>query len=510
MLESFPFSKAIRGFCIKPFLIGLLIFVTTAPIYFVLAGFVVISYFLHFNYYQSDLRLKIKYGISFGLGFFFANYYWMSFSMLVDFTSYWFYFFPSLIIIPGYFVLFYLLPQIYILDYLHKRYRLSKLKFYLVAIILWFLFEVIRSSILVLIDFQGFSWGLLGYNFFVNDNLSQIYSLIGTYGASLVIAFIYGSLFLVTNEKFSLGTKRSFICFLISNIVIIGLIYSYGEWRIKSQDKSEVKKFSYLIVHPSISEHHGFISERAKANIDKEINIASKQGGRYDFVIFPEGGVSFPVESLDDSEVFNYILGRLDNARFLVAGATRIANGSEYYNSFFVYDEFGKLQDFYDKKYLVPFGEYIPYLRIFNSPLASNSSGYLSGETKSIKIHDNLPIIKPLICYDALYSMATIRKPADVIINISNDIWFIQKMFNIQISTAPFQHLDIVRSRAIESATPVLRSTNLGISAVIDSRGRVVKQAKPYEAGVLSGDLIISQAQKTIYQKIMLKLFGVG
>lgn len=214
MLKFLSFFNIARNFYIRPFLIGLLIFLTTAPVYFLLAGFVVVGYFLHMNYYQDDLRLKIKYAFSFGLGFFFANYYWMSFSMLVDFKSYWFYFFPSLVIIPAYFVIFYILPQVCILDYLHKKYRLSKFRFYLIAISIWFLFEVVRSTTLILIDFQGFSWGLLGYNFLANEKLAQIYSITGIYGASLIITFIYGSIFLVINHNFKICNRGSFVYFV--------------------------------------------------------------------------------------------------------------------------------------------------------------------------------------------------------------------------------------------------------------------------------------------------------
>ena len=83
------------------------------------------------------------------------------------------------------------------------------------------------------------------------------------------------------------------------------------------------------------------------------------------------------------------------------------------------------------------------------------------------------------------------------------DILFIQKIFGIKISNAPNQHLDIVRARAIETASPILRSSNLGISAVIDSRGKVLKKANPYKEEILEGVIGVYDQGETLFQQIL-------
>jgi apolipoprotein N-acyltransferase len=485
----------------KDFFIGILIFFTTAPIYFVIAGLLVLSYFFHFNFYIQELRQKLIKGFSFGVGFFLANFYWMTFSMLVDFSTYWLFFFLSIFAIPIYFCVCYLLPQIYLLHIIKKRLRLSKLKFYFLAVILWFVFEIIRSSSLILIDFQGFSWGVFGYHFFVNDNMAQIFSITGVYIASLLITFLYGLVFLCVDKDFKLSNYKTILSCTFVIIACLLPIYYYGHLRLKSGDDIS-NEFKYLIVHPAITEHHNFKYRNALNNLDKQIDLIQGSSDYYDIIVLPEGGINFPVNIKDDLSVFKYISDNVANYNYLFSGATRI-DGDKYYNSFFVTNNKAMLVDYYDKRYLVPFGEYVPYFKIFDLPLTNNLSGFSFGKLKSIKIGNSNINFKPQICYDALYSNSTLTNDFDFIVNISNDIWFTQRIGGFEILSAAYQHLDIVRARAIEASVPVLRSTNLGFSAVLDPKGRVVKKLNPYNSGVIEGVLKYGNSGQTIYEKIM-------
>ncbi|MEM7216789.1 MAG: apolipoprotein N-acyltransferase [Pseudomonadota bacterium] len=157
----------------------------------------------------------------------------------------------------------------------------------------------------------------------------------------------------------------------------------------------------------------------------------------------------------------------------------------------------------YDKQRLVPFGEYVPLegllrglIQFFDLPMSRSDAGPADqppldlglvfgpqggsepraaarGETIGAGI---------AICYEIAYPrlVRLAARASEVLITVSNDTWF-------GASIGPYQHLELARMRALENGRYVLRATNNGITAVIDSRGRVVSALPQFEAGVLRG-----------------------
>jgi apolipoprotein N-acyltransferase len=84
------------------------------------------------------------------------------------------------------------------------------------------------------------------------------------------------------------------------------------------------------------------------------------------------------------------------------------------------------------------------------------------------------------ICYEDVFGAEQLRYLADstLLVNVSNDAWFGD-------SIAPHQHLQIARVRAAEAGRYLLRSTNTGITAVIDAHGRVVSELPQFHVGLL-------------------------
>ena len=88
------------------------------------------------------------------------------------------------------------------------------------------------------------------------------------------------------------------------------------------------------------------------------------------------------------------------------------------------------------------------------------------------------------ICYEAVFSEEIIRPLPDAawLVNVSNDAWFGD-------SLAPHQHLEIAQMRSLETARYMVRSTNTGISAVIDARGEIVAKSPQFQTDVLVADV---------------------
>lgn len=141
---------------------------------------------------------------------------------------------------------------------------------------------------------------------------------------------------------------------------------------------------------------------------------------------------------------------------------------------------------FYHKYHLVPFGEYVPlkwllgdFLGFLRIPMANFS--------RSEK-HEPVVTMSGLqgavsICYEDVFGEEVINglPAANFLINISNDAWFGD-------SLAPHQHLQKAQVRALETARPMLRATNNGISAVIDHDGNIMKTSPQFKEDVLTSE----------------------
>jgi len=150
-----------------------------------------------------------------------------------------------------------------------------------------------------------------------------------------------------------------------------------------------------------------------------------------------------------------------------------------YYNSLIALRRTGgdlELVGVYDKHRLVPFGEYLPaetlLTQIGFKSLAHLGDGFATGPRPTpLRVSPDL-LTQPLICYESLFpGLARKNNDVRVLINISNDAWF-------GVTSGPLQHLNLASYRAIERATPILRATPTGVSAVIRANGQVADGAR--------------------------------
>ncbi|MBZ5576510.1 MAG: apolipoprotein N-acyltransferase [Acidobacteriia bacterium] len=150
----------------------------------------------------------------------------------------------------------------------------------------------------------------------------------------------------------------------------------------------------------------------------------------------------------------------------------------------------------YDKVNLVPFGEFVPWpFNTFVDKISTETGDFAAGKRVTISPVDGHRI-GAFICYESVFPNFVRRFAAggaEVLFNISNDGWFGK-------SAAREQHLRLVRMRAAENRRWILRSTNDGITATIDSAGRLRGSLPLYtEATSYAGFSYISE--KTVYTK---------
>jgi apolipoprotein N-acyltransferase len=152
------------------------------------------------------------------------------------------------------------------------------------------------------------------------------------------------------------------------------------------------------------------------------------------------------------------------------------------YNSALVVSPNGARVGRYDKIHLVPFGEYIPFKRLifFARKLTGKVSEFSRGDTRKV-FRLNGHRYGVFICYEAVFA-DEVREfsqlGAEVLVNISDDGWYGD-------TSAPWQHLNMARMRAIENRRWILRDTNNGITAAIDPYGRVRQSIPRHQADAL-------------------------
>jgi apolipoprotein N-acyltransferase len=146
----------------------------------------------------------------------------------------------------------------------------------------------------------------------------------------------------------------------------------------------------------------------------------------------------------------------------------------DLYNAASVFAPDGALLGRYAKIHLVPWGEYIPFQSFFSFAhgITHNAGRFTHGWRRSVfRVKGHRYGI--FICYESIFA-DEIRQfavnGAEVLVNISDDGWYGD-------TSAPWQHLNMARMRAIENRRWLLRDTNTGVTAAIDPYGRLTQSA---------------------------------
>ena len=377
-----------------------------------------------------------------------------------------------------------------ITSYLSLLLSRSEVQLVFVFPVIWVFLEWVRGNILT-----GFPWNLIGYSFTNILTISQIASLVGIYGLSLLAVSLSVSFSMLGSER-----KKNLLL-PIMFIGLFGLIHLYGSDKLNNSI-NQYKNIRIRLVQANILQSEKWLDEFKNKNFMKHYHLSKSDDIKnIDLIIWPETALTFTSpEKIKNKKAIKNILR---DGALLLSGMPSVILDEEknikLYNSLLVFDKNLEILDSYDKFHLVPFGEYLPFRNILDyfgfSKLVFGAIDYSQGNgPKTIKL-EKLPSFSPLICFEVIFPGKVINpnNRPEWLLSISNDAWFGNY-------AGPWQHFEMARIRSIEEGLPLVRVSNTGISGVIDSYGRILKLIPYGESGALDHYLPTS-LPSTVYSR---------
>jgi apolipoprotein N-acyltransferase len=298
--------------------------------------------------------------------------------------------------------------------------------------------------------------------------------ILSVYGLSFFTALTAASVYYAARSK-----QAGYLMILI--IWPIGFFLQNISW---TEVSSELK---ISAVQGNIAQEIKWLPEQRSPTINAYLE-QTRQHWDSDLILWPETAVTI---LKDQFQAYLDTINQeaINNKTTLITGIPfRHTEGpfkGEFHNSILA---IGTGEGLYHKQKLVPFGEYIPLeqairglLPFFDLPMSSFKQGGAQQDLLKVEKNEQLFLIAPFICYEIVYPefVAKMARESDLLITISNDAWFGD-------SLGPKQHMAIAQMRALETQRFLLRSTNTGITALVNHKGEIVKQLPTEQRATLT------------------------
>ncbi len=463
-----------------PFLIGSLTILSFEPFNLTIINLFVFPLFFYLIVYINKKSRAIyrkkpykknlfTFGLLFGFGFYLSGISWITNSLTFD-QNFKFLIPFAFILLPLFLSLFTALTILFVGPYL--KFDFSSLIIFSISLAIS---DYLRANILT-----GFPWNLWAYSTTWLSEIIQITNLIGIYSYNLFVITVFT---LPTIIFFKIKTVKKIIS-LIAIIIAILSSHIYGNFKInknKSFLNETNEKIFVKIISPNFNLEFDLGLKDIEERLKKLIRYSEPNKNEKTLFIWPEG--VFNGYSYDEIVIFKELISNSFSQKHLIVfGVNKLDSVSgSFYNSMLVVDNNLKLIQSYNKRKLVPFGEFLPFEKLLKNfglkKITEGHGSFLKGNENKNLIVEKLNIL-PLICYEVIFTnlVQKSHENTNLIINISEDGWFGNTI-------GPDQHFAKSIFRAIENNTFFLRSANKGVSAIIDNNGSIIKQLNRNEAG---------------------------
>lgn len=412
----------------------------------------------------------------------------------------------AIFIVPVIYAVYFLLlfPLLKLADTLFPRYG------YLLQIAIWIAYEYLRLQ-----GFLGYAYGIIGYSQYLFTPLVRLSALTGVWGVSLLVVF--PSAFIAAGMK---QGPRRFGVFLRTHrvdaavyIALFAVALGYGF--ASRVDYSDARSWRVAMVQQNIDPWRGGLEayRDSLTALIRQSNAALEDDP--DVVVWSETSfvpaIGFHTRYRQDPEVYQLVdelrayLG-VQAVPFVIGNSDAVLSRNldgelerVDHNAVLLHDN-GEFRRVYRKLHLVPFTEHFPYERSFprlHRLLVENDTTFwAAGQEYTIFESDGVKFATP-ICFEDTFgylSREFVRRGAEVIVNLTNDGW----SYSVP---AQMQHMAMAVFRATENQRSVIRSTNSGMTTVIDPNGRMQGILEPFTEGYMVRDVPVYTAGTTLYTR---------
>jgi apolipoprotein N-acyltransferase len=361
------------------------------------------------------------------------------------------------------------------LCYLANRFWLKPgaTRAWLVLPVLWMLLEWLRGWVL-----SGFPWLSLGYAM-IDSPLAGWAPLFGVYGVSWAAVTIAAAL----NVLLTPGVASRARIFAGAGAVI--LISASALLRHHDWTQTAGAPVAVAAVQGAVSQDQKWQAKNNAATLARYSRLTAHAWGAR-LIVWPESALPVLANLIPD-----YLRRLQEEARAhgadLAIGLVNYETATKrFFNGLLILSDSGG--GWYYKRHLVPFGEYFPvpsfvraWLRLMSLPYDDISPG-LENQPVRTAAGQKLGLT---ICYEDAFGSHQLKvlRDATLLINVTNNAWYGD-------STAPHQHLQIARMRALEAGRFLVRAANDGITAVIGPHGEIVARLPQFQEAVLRAEVV--------------------
>lgn len=357
----------------------------------------------------------------------------------------------------------------------------------------WALTEWLRGTL-----FTGFPWLNIGYAH-VEGMFAAWAPIIGVYGIAWLAAFAAGAIALMAHAKDTSYDHRAAITLGIAIVTgLLGIAWTHLDWV-----RAHGQPILLRLVQTNTPQSEKFDPVRFEHALDNALHLAGLPPKTAEaapqLVILPETVMPVFQDQIAPAVWLRWqeVAAHLQTSLLMGVPLHRITGGTERYtNGAMAFDSHTSMDALrraqtpwhYDKHHLVPFGEFIPPgFRWFVQAMQIPLGDFDRGSIRQAPLPIGSQALAVDICYEDVFGEEIIQavradtgqeNGASILVNISNLAWFGN-------TWALRQHLQISRMRALETARPIVRATNTGMTAAINPRGQVRAALDPATRGVL-------------------------